>query len=287
MPEGDTLFRTARTLHAALAGDLVTKFESAYAHIDQKSDQKSQDHPIPGRVVERVEARGKHVLIFFSGDLVLRSHMKMSGSWHLYRHGERWQRPKAQARVVLETERFVVVGFAVPVAELMRSDALAHQRELQRLGPDLLSSDFDEYEALRRLRAQGERPIAQALLDQGVVAGIGNIFKSETLFVAGVHPSAPVSALTDADLQRILSTARRLMAANVLPSSKEGITTYARQRRTTHASEPAAGFWVYYRGGRPCRNCGAILESEKQGLDARITFWCPRCQPLPPALPPS
>src|SRR4051794_20300099 len=167
MPEGDTLFRAARPLHRALAGKVVTRFDSAYAHVTAAA----VDHPVVGRTVESVSAAGKHLLIRFSGDLVLRTHLRMSGSWHIYRPAERWQAPAREMRVLVATSDFVAVGFSVPVAELASASAV--ERELRRLGPDLLGETFDEDEALRRLRARPERELGEALLDQSVVAGAG------------------------------------------------------------------------------------------------------------------
>ncbi len=285
MPEGDTLFRTARTLHRALAGDAIERFASVYAHLDPSHAALLDGAPMLGRTIERVEARGKHLLMFFSGGLVLRTHLRMSGSWHLYRPGESWQRPRAEARIEIATARFVAVGFNVPVAEFVATDKVDRHPELARLGPDLLAPAFDEPEALRRIRAVPARGIAEALLDQSAVAGIGNVFKSEVLFLCGVHPDAAVGWLGDETLRRILDTGRRLLAANVLPSSGEAIVTYHGPRRTTGRSDAAARLWVYGRAGAPCRRCGAAIELAKRGLNARLTFWCPRCQPLPAAAP--
>jgi endonuclease-8 len=281
MPEGDTIFRAARTLHRALAGKPVTRFESAYAHVTAVA----VDHPVVGRTVERVEAAGKHLLVRFSGGLALRTHMRMNGSWHIYRPGERWQRPRRAMRVLLETADFVAVAFDVPVAELQTEEALARDEALTRLGPDLLGPDFDEEEALRRLRARPERAIGEALLDQSAVAGAGNVYKSETLFLCAVSPFAPVSALDDEALRRLLAMVRRLMTLNVResePGAQPGaIVTYRGLRRTTHRADPAEGLWVYSRGGRPCRRCGTRIVLDRQGVHARVTYFCPRCQPEP------
>jgi endonuclease VIII len=277
VPEGDTLFRTARTMHRALAGQVVTKFTTAYAHLARVDD----DTPVRGRVIEKVEAAGKHLLVRFGGGLTLRSHLRMNGSWHLYRPGERWQRPAHAARIVIETAPFVAVGFDVPVAELLDDRALARQSELRALGPDLLGSSFDEAEALRRFAARASEPIAEVLLDQRAVAGAGNVYKSEVLFVAGVHPATPVSALSD-DLRReVVHVARRLMQANVHDESRAEITTWRGLRRTTGRANAEERLWVYGREGKPCRRCGTRIEMAKTGAYARVTYWCPRCQPLP------
>jgi endonuclease VIII len=274
MPEGDTIFRAARTLHRALADSIVTRFESVYPQLTRVAD----DTPIIGRLVERVESQGKHLLMRFSGDLVLRTHMRMSGSWHIYRPDERWHRSPREMRVLVATERFVAVGFNIPVAEFETTHTLRRDEALGSLGPDLLSPAFDEAEALRRMRRQASVEIGPVLLNQRVVAGIGNVFKSETLFLCGVHPFTRVSQITDQQLVALLRTGRRLLGANVLPSSKEGITTYTGLRARSIDAEHSDRLWVYGRGNKPCRRCDTPIAARKQGLDARITYWCPRCQ---------
>lgn len=265
MPEGDTIFLAAATLRRALAGDIVSRFESVFPALTRIA----VDRPIVGRTIESVEARGKHVLIAFSGDLLLHTHMRMNGSWHVYPPRARWRRPARDMRIVIETARAAAVAFNVPVAEFLTSRELARHAALQSLGPDLLSPGFDAAEAVRRIRARGADAIADVLLDQRAVAGIGNVFKSEILFLAGIDPFAPASRLSDAQLGDIVGIARRLLAASV----KIG-------RRTTRSTlDPRERLWVYGRGGRACRRCGAPIASRKSGVDARLTYWCPRCQP--------
>ena len=279
MPEGDTIFRASRALHRALAGHLVTRFDSVYPAVTRIAD----DRPIVGRTVESVFARGKHILITFSGDLTLHTHMRMNGSWHIYRPGVRWQRPARDMRVLVGTADVVAVGFNVPIAELLTAREMARHRELQALGPDVLAglrsgeTGFDRAEVVRRLRARGRDAIADALLNQRVVAGIGNVFKSEILFLAGIDPFTPVAALTDADLGRLADISREQLAANVMTRSQTLSPSIG--RRTTRSLDPGAKLWVYIRGGKPCRRCGANVQSKKTGLDARLTYWCPQCQP--------
>lgn len=284
MPEGDTLFRVARTLHRAFSGQVIRRFESAYAKL-LRTDEEA---PITGRTVERVEARGKWCLIRFGprpggsgrpqdGALILCTHLRMNGMWHLYRTGERWQRPAHDSRLLLATETFVAVGFRVPVAELLTEEELARHPLLSQLGPDLLGDPFDEEEALRRLRARADKELAQALLDQSAVSGLGNVYKSELCFLVGVNPFTKVAAVPDEVLRRILQIARRLLRENVL--APEAVVTRAGMRRTTGAMDPRSRLWVYGRGGLPCRRCGAEICEQRQGLDARVTFYCPRCQP--------
>lgn len=274
MPEGDTIYRTARTLQKALAGHRATNFDTAYAHLARVND----DGPIAGRMIERCEAAGKHVLIAFEGGLILRTHMRMNGSWHLYRHGERWWRGPQAMRVRVDTADWVAVAFDVPVAEFVTAKQLASTGPVAALGPDLLKPGFDRVEAIRRVRAAGALPIAQALLDQRLVAGIGNVYKSEVLFLAGIHPDTPASAVPPAGLESIMDIARGLLRDNVVPGTAAAIQTYRSLRRTGRQSDPADSLWVYSRAGRPCRKCGTAIQSRKTGVDARTTYWCPNCQ---------
>jgi endonuclease-8 len=275
MPEGDTIFKTARTLNRAMAGQQVTKFRTPLVHLMRVND----DEPIAGRTVNAVEAAGKHLLMMFSGDLVLRTHMRMNGSWHIYRPGERWQRPPSEMRIVIETADWVAVAFRVHEAEFVRATELARHRPIAALGPDLLSDTFDADEALRRMRERPQQSMSEVLLDQRVLAGIGNIYKSETLFMAGVHPDTPVAALDDTKLRDVMAVARRLLVDNVVDRPGPSMVTYREFRNTTRRMRPEDRFWVYSRSGRPCRKCGTPIAFEKRGDDARVTYWCPACQP--------
>ena len=241
MPEGDTIFRTARTLHAALSGKIVTRFQTMLPKLERV--------PLVGRRIERVVAAGKHLVIEFDGGVHLHTHMRMNGSWHIYRRGERWRRPRGDMRLLIETDEYVAVGFNVPVADFEEPPAL---------GPDLLSPGFDAAEALRRAREHPAEEIGNVLLDQRVMAGIGNIWKSEALFRSGVDPFVRVADLDDATLRRIIDNARKLLRASA----------NGRVERM-----------VYSRGGQPCRKCGTRIERRAQGEGARLTYWCPRCQP--------
>ena len=275
MPEGDTIFRAAKTLHTYMSGHVVTRFESMYPAVNRIAE----DHPIVGRTIESVSARGKHLLFAFSGDLVLHTHLRMNGSWHIYPSGARWHRPARDMRVLVCTAKACGVGFDIPVAELLTAADLLRHPQIRSLGPDLLGDSFDHEEAVRRMRDRAADPIADVLLNQRVMAGIGNVFKSEVLFVAGVHPFAPAAALTDAELRRIVDIAREQLAANVMTRSQT--LSLASGRRTTRSLNPNENLWVYSRGGRPCRKCGAPIQSRKTGLDARVTYWCPSCQAGP------
>ena len=275
MPEGDTILRAARTLHRALAGGTVVRFESVLPALTRVHEDTS----VTGRTIESVTARGKHLLIGFSGGLVLRTHMRMNGSWHIYRAGERWQRARRDMRIVVATDAYEAVAFSVPVAEFLRERDLQRQEDLREMGPDLLSDDFDRADALRRLREQGNVTVGDALLNQRVVAGAGNVYRSEVLFLCGIHPRATVDVVTDAALEEALSTARRLMRANVV-DPQSSIVTYTGYRRTTRRADPAERLWVYGRARKPCRKCGAPIRVVRIGPYARLTYYCPRCQPV-------
>ena len=275
MPEGDTIFRAARTLNRALAGHRVTRFETALPQLARVND----DAPIAGRTVESVTSQGKWMVMRFSGDLVLLTHMLMSGSWHIYRRGEQWRRPRIDMRVAVTTDDFVAVAFRVPIAEFHTSESLRRRRGFNQLGEDVLTEHFDEQEAFRSVRSRPDLEIGVALLTQSLVAGLGNVFKSEVCFDSQVNPFARVSALTDTELQDLIAHSRKFMLANVTDSSGDQIVTYTGFRRTTRRADPSQRLWVYKRAGQPCRKCGTPIQMRKQGLDARVTFWCPRCQP--------
>jgi endonuclease-8 len=253
MPEGDSIYRAAQALHRALAGKMVTSFETVLP----KLARVDEDAPVKGRTIERARSAGKNLIIEFSGNLHLHTHMKMNGSWHIYRPGERWQRPRRDMRIVIATDEYVAVAFTVPVAEFHTSRTMARDEDLRRMGPDLLGKSFDRDEVLRRIRARPDEEIANVLLNQRVLAGIGNIWKSETLFAAGIDPFTHVASLDDAQLERIVDCALKLLR---------------------HSAEERSTFSVYSRGGDPCRRCGTPIRYRKQGADARGTYWCPRCQ---------
>ena len=276
MPEGDTIYRAARTLHRALAGQVVTKFESVLPSLTRVD----VDSGIVWRTIDKVEADGKWMLMHFSRDLILLSHMLMSGSWHIYRPGETWQRRPIDVRVLLETAAFVAVGFNVPIAEFHNARSLARRPGFNKLGPSVLGEEFDEVGATARIQACPETETGVALLTQSLMAGIGNVYKSEVCFACRVNPFRRVATLTEDELARLVSTARKFLLANVTESSGDRIVTYRGMRRTTGRSNPSERLWVYHRRGEPCRMCGTAIESRKQGIDVRTTFWCPNCQPM-------
>ncbi|MGA8041682.1 MAG: DNA-formamidopyrimidine glycosylase family protein [Terracidiphilus sp.] len=283
MPEGDTIFRTARALGRALTGRQVTRFQSTYPLLTRFHD----DETLTGRSVDCVESRGKWLLIHFSGGATLATHMLMSGAWHIYRPGEPWQQPRAHMRIVLENAEYVAVGFRVPVAQMHTAQSLVRDRRIPLSSLDVLSAEFNAEAAAERARACASEEIGDVLLHQEVLAGVGNVFKSEICFVCGVHPFARVADLREEQIEQLIAAAKKLVAGNVMEDSGGTIVTYrGLHRRTTHASDPAESLWAYGRTGEPCRNCGERIERRLQGPDARVTFWCPRCQPLPGAVPP-
>ncbi len=279
MPEGDTIFRAARALNRALGDRVVTGFETTLASLARVND----DAPLAGRTVERVEARGKWSLIFFSGDLILVTHMRMSGSWHIYKTGERWQAPRSAMRIVITCGDRQAVGFSVPVAEFHTTQSLKRSEHVSQLGLDVLSATYSFDEATRALREFGrahpDAEIGNVLLNQQVIAGIGNIYKSEILFTARVNPFRRVQTISDRELESISGIAQRFMQANVAEGKGQGIVTYAGGRHTTGAMNRAARLWVYRRQGQECRRCGTTVEMRRQGAGARSTYWCPSCQP--------
>jgi endonuclease-8 len=265
-------------LGRALAGKPITGFRSTYPLLTRFND----DAPLAGQTVDDVESRGKWLLVHFSGGGTLATHMLMSGSWHIYRHGERWQQSRANMRIVLENSEYIAVGFRVPVARILQPGELARALRIPPPTIDVLSAEFDAAEVSLRVLAHRGEEIGDVLLHQEVIAGVGNVFKSEICFVTGTNPFCMVTALDVERVAALIATARRLVKANVQEDSGDLIVTYGgRKRRTTHASDPTASLWVYGRGGEPCRRCGERIRRRIQGPDARVTFWCPACQPMP------
>ena len=258
-----------------MAGKPIVHFESVFPALTRVH----VDTPLTAQTLDRVSSSGKHMLMHFSGGMVLRTHMRMNGSWHIYRPGEPWQRPRRDMRIVLATADFVAVGFSIPVAEFIAGRNLARHEELRRLGPDLLADSFDAEEALRRIRARPGEAIGDVLLNQRVMAGIGNVYKSEVLFACRINPYTPVREIADQGLQCLVATARRFLVANVHSPSLAPMTTYTGYRRTTGRDNPSERLWVYGRVGEPCRRCATVVQIGKQGTDARLTYWCPACQP--------
>ena len=279
MPEGDTIYRAARALQKALGGKVVTAFETGLANLASVADDK----PIVGRTVEKVEARGKWCLIYFSGDIILVTHMLMSGSWHIYRTGEKWWMGRNRMRVAITCGEYQAVAFNVPIAQSHTAHSLERSAQIPKLGPDILSNNFNVASAVDALKRHAvshpNAEVAVVLLNQRVLAGLGNVYKSEVAFAAGVNPFRQMHTITTSEMQKIAEVAQRYMQANVVDGAGDGIVTYGGNRRTTQAMNQADRVWVYRRRGEECRRCGTLISMRKQGEQARSTYWCSSCQP--------
>lgn len=261
MPEGDTVFRTARSLRTWMEGREITAARSRTV--------KAPVQRVVGRRVTGVEARAKHLLVRFDSGDVLHTHMQMTGSWHVYARGDRWRKPGWQAAVVLEAGDHVAVCFNAPVVELLREGEADGHPSIANLGPDVLKPPIDLDEVRRRAATRPpDMSIGELLLDQSVVSGIGNIYRCEALFVRGLHPATPRRALDDDALDALVTTAAKLMAANLEP----------RQGFDREFGGGAGNPWVYGRAGRPCRRCGTAVAVQRLGNQARNVYWCPGCQ---------
>jgi endonuclease VIII len=267
VPEGDTLAKTAARLRPALAGHALTRFEAP---------RLRGDAPALGTRIESVEARGKHLLVHFAGGLTLRTHLRMSGSWHLYRERERWKKPAYLARAVVGADSgWVAVCFQAPVVESYHR-AGAEPAALAELGPDLCRPESLADDVLDEVVARAARlgdpaaTLGEALLDQRIAAGIGNVYKSEACFACGLDPTTPLRDVPAGDRRRVWAMGAKQLQANL-----------ARAGRQTHA----AGLAVYGRRGEPCPGCGTPVQMARHGDLARSTYWCPTCQPrrLPPS----
>ncbi|WP_066945074.1 Fpg/Nei family DNA glycosylase [Streptomyces lushanensis] len=247
MPEGDTVWQTARRLHTALAGRPLVRSDlrvPAFATAD-----------LTGRTVLDVTPRGKHLLTRVEGGLTLHSHLGMEGAWKVYAPDERWGGgPAHQIRAILGTEERTAVGYRLPVLELVRTRE--EGRVVGHLGPDLLGPDWDPAAALRNLLADPARPVGEALLDQRNLAGVGNVFKSETCFLVRVTPWLPVGQVPSPE--RLVTAAKKLLETN---------------RNRPGGSRRLS---VYGRAGRSCPRCGTPIRKDTQ--DDRPVYWCPRCQ---------
>jgi endonuclease VIII len=258
VPEGDTIFLAATRLNAALGGHRLTRTDfrvPRYAEVN-----------LGGRDIEEVVARGKHLLFRISGDLTLHTHLKMEGRWHLHRPSDSRYGSAWQVRVVLYTQEWVAVGFRIPVIDLLpRGD---ENKFVGYLGPDPLGDDWDEAESAKRMAADPGRPVGDALLDQNVIAGLGNIYRCEVCFLRGVHPDTPVGDVPD--VPGVVALAAKLLHANKTRGNQ--VTTGDTRRGMTQ--------WVYGRRAQPCRRCGTAIVKEGSGKFShdRVTYFCPSCQ---------
>jgi endonuclease-8 len=261
MPEGDTVWLSARRMHAALAGRALTTSDFRVPAL--------ADRDLTGRQVLEVVSRGKHMLTRVEGGLSLHTHFRMDGSWRIFPAGRAWHGgPDWQVRVVLANTDWQAVGYRLPVVDLV--ETADEDRLVGHLGPDLLGPDWDEAEAVRRVASDPDRAIAEALLDQRNLAGIGNLYKAEALFLRGLHPWTTVAQVPD--LPALVSLAHRLLLAN--RDRWDQVTTGDLRRGRQH--------WVFERQREACRRCGTTIMVAEQGADpatARLSYWCPRCQP--------
>ena len=260
MPEGDTIFRVAARLRPALEGRTVVRIEAPRAR---------GPRPRPGTTITSVDAVGKHLLVRFADGNVLRTHLRMSGSWHLYRTGERWQKPAHLMRALVEVDGWVAVCFSAPVVAFEPAPEVGH------LGPDLCRLPLDVDECVRRMDhlADPATELADVLLDQRIACGVGNVYKSEVCFAERISPRAAVGVVDEATRRRLVEVASRMLRANLDGGP-----------RTTTAGPPGS-VAVYGRAGQPCRRCGTPIRVARTGPHARSTYWCPSCQPDPAADP--
>ena len=254
MPEGDTIHRTADRLRPKLEGALLRRFDAPRA---------PRPHPRTGERITEVEAQGKHLLVHFERGLVLDTHMGMTGSWHLYPSGQRWKQPAHLARVVIDVDGWTAVCFSAPVVRVSARPRVEH------LGPDLCEADPDIDECVRRMRAlDPATEVADALLDQQVCAGVGNVYKSEVCFACRINPRQPIGTLDDEQAVALITMASRLLRANLGDGPRSTVGG-------VHGALAAYG-----RVRQPCRRCGTPIVSKRTGPHKRSTYWCPRCQPL-------
>lgn len=274
MPEGDSVWRAARQLHQALAGQTLTASDFRVPRFATLN--------LAGWTVAEVVPRGKHLLMRVVGPenrkLTIHSHLKMEGSWQVYPPGGRWRKPGFTARCVLRTAAADAVGFSLGIVEVVKT--AEEDTIVGHLGPDLLGPDWDPAEAERRIRAAPEVPIGVALLDQRNLAGIGNIYRCEACFLSGVHPASPVSAV--ADLLTLMTDAKQLLEANLGPGRRVTILNPRGMPVGRMAGRP--GYWVYGREHQPCLKCRTPIRrgvlGKPNGEEERDIYFCPQCQPV-------
>ena len=271
MPEGDTLWKIREAIRSDLVGERLERVEIAGRRARSLE-----------RRVDRLITTGKHLFVVLDSGEMIRTHLGMHGTWHRYRHGSRWRLPEREASCALWTERLVLVCFRAKEVECLAARQVRAHRTLGRLGPDLLAPDFDDdFEArmdtiLERAHHFGDpgAPVVDLLLDQRIAAGIGNVYKSETLFLESVHPRDALASIDDPVRRRLFATARELMLTNL--GGWWRTTTV--DRRSEH--EPSQRLWVYGRGGEACSNCRSTIQRAHFGFGRRVTYWCESCQPL-------
>jgi endonuclease-8 len=263
MPEGHTIHRAARRLASVLTDRRLDRVVARGPHlVVAKAEQR-----LLGTTVTGVEARGKHLLIHTDAGWSIHSHLRMDGVWHLYQRGERWRKSRRRAWLALGSGDWDAVNFDGPILELHPTDELLRSRVLTELGPDVLVEPFDDDEYLRRMRRDDDRELGDAIMDQRIVAGIGNIYKAESLYLAGANPWRRLRDVPDEQLLEIRRVATRIMHDGVLDA-----------RAITFTGPGMPGRWAYGRGGSACRRCGTPIEARTQGENQRTTYWCPTCQ---------
>jgi endonuclease VIII len=254
MPEGDTIHYAANRIRPILAGHVP----DAIATPHPRFARAAWAERLAGRAVTSVDAHGKHLFLRFEGGLTIHSHLRMTGSWRVLQPG--WRRP-GSAWLALRRGEHEVVQVRGPVLELMTESRTRFDQRLAALGPDILAPEFDERRFLRRLRDDDPtRPIGDALLDQRTIAGIGNLWKVEGCFAAGIDPWRPTGAVSDEEALAIVAACRPRMRQSAADGN---------QRRFRR---------IYGNGGRPCPRCGTPIRERAQWEQNRATFWCPSCQ---------
>lgn len=260
MPEGDTIHAAAERLQP-IVGERVERVGGSHRAA------KEFGRRVAGHTITTIEARGKHLLIHLDHEWTIRSHMQMTGVWHLYGPGEAWRKTPGKARLVIHTAEHTAVCFAAPTVSIKPTNLI--EAEIAHLGPDLIAVDPDWADVLERARRSDAVTMADLLLDQRVMAGIGNVIKNETLFMEGVHPGLPAGDIDLAVLERLGARAQKILRS------------HGSERSTTGSRAHDGNFWVYGRAGRPCRRCGTPIASAIHGELDRLNYWCPRCQPKP------
>lgn len=264
MPEGDTIHKIANYLAPRLEGQRIDELEADDGHLASRCR---------GRVIDAVDARGKHLFFGLDNELAIRSHLGMYGSWHRYPPGSDWQKPRDRASIRLRVAGFDYVCFNAKEIELIETPSVRGAVLGSRLGPDLIADEVDTSGLVRRAREilDADDLLADVLLDQRVSAGIGNVYKSEVLFIEGLPPDLPLGQASDEALSRCFATAADRLRRNL-----------GGGRRVTRLERDGAGrLWVYNRRGKPCLKCETPIESRRLGRHHRGTYWCPNCQRLP------
>lgn len=265
MPEGDSLYRIANRLRPILVGQAIVTARAWRPRSGPEIDAES----LVGCVVDRVEAKGKHLIITFGDGRVVHTHLGMTGSWHAYPVGAAWRKPERSAGLVLATTTHVAVCFSPKLLELTTSGAVRRDRHLRRLGPDLMKPDIDLAAIVPRIRTHNAAAIGEAVMNQTIAAGIGNVYKSESLFLAKINPWRQVAEIDDDTLLAYFQRTHDLMRSN---RGRSGM-------RTTRHAAGGPRVWVYGRRGDACLVCGAVIQMRRQGDQGRSTYWCPKCQP--------